>query len=74
MKKGDIAERMQKLLASLPEPGEASGGQRYEITMFKMSLLLFITNERLNKLTCTLTALTAVLAVLTIVLIVLAVQ
>ncbi len=63
-----IAERMQKLLQSLPDPGQASTNQPYNVTMFKMSLLLFIEAERLNKLTCALIALTVVLAALTIVL------
>ncbi len=68
--RNDIARRMQKLLSSLPDPGAASGNQSYNITMFKMSLLMFRETERLNKLTCALIALTAILAVLTLALVV----
>ncbi|MDO8650488.1 MAG: hypothetical protein Q7K33_04265 [Candidatus Berkelbacteria bacterium] len=70
MKKDDIAARMQEILNSLPDPGEASGNQPYNITMFKMNLLIFRATERLNKLTYALIVLTAILAALTIVLIV----
>jgi hypothetical protein len=72
MNKQKLAKRMQKLMALLPEPGEASSNQPYNITMFKMSLLTFLETERLNILTWALIGLTAILAALTIVLIIFA--
>lgn len=67
MMKKDIAKRMEKILKDLPEPGEASSGQHYNITMFKMSLLMFMTTERIGTLTWVLIALTGVVTALTIV-------
>ncbi len=67
MRKDEVA-RMQKLLASVLGPTEASGSQPYNVTMFKMSYVMFRETERLGKLTCALIVLTAILAALTIVL------
>ena len=70
MRKEVMAQRMQRLLQSLPEPGEASGSQPYNITMFKMSLLMFLATDRIRILTWVLAVLTLALIALTVVLVI----
>jgi hypothetical protein len=63
-------ERAQKLLASVPGPSEASNSQPYNITMFKMSYIMFRATKQLFYLTWALIVLTIILTVSTVMLVI----